>query len=313
VGIRADHLRLKPALAGRQQYRWLEKDTQVPKKPTITTPAGYRKEIASIMRKLSGKYDLHRVFSDWVEMFAIALSNEVDLGQYEKREARYMQIVKGYTREELNEFCRACGMLTLLLDLEPIDQLTKLFGELEFGNKHMGQFFTPWEVSYMMAKMTLAPQDGFRDLIADQGFITMAEPCCGAGGMIVAFAQACQDEGIDYHEQVHVTAVDLDARCVHMSYIQCALLGIPAVIHRGDTLRLEFTEHWYTPQHVLGGWSGKLRARHMDELDNGWWRAYAPAERVDFCLEHGIDISAALEPKVSPEIKAARELVSETA
>lgn len=277
------------------------------KKQAFKTPADHRKEIASILRKLSGKYDLHRIFGDWMEMFAIALSNKVDLAQYEKREARYMQIVKGYAREELNEFCRACGMLMMLLDLEPIDQLTKLFGELEFGNKHMGQFFTPWEVSYMMAKMSLAPQDGLQEIIADQGFITMAEPACGAGGMIVAFAHACQDEGINYHEQVHVTAVDLDARCVHMSYIQCALLGIPAIIHRGNSLSLEFTEHWLTPQHVLGGWSGKLRARHMDEMDSGWWRAYAPAERVDFCLQHGIDISAALQPKVSPEIRAARD------
>ncbi|MGD0109559.1 MAG: hypothetical protein ABSC06_36860 [Rhodopila sp.] len=55
------------------------------------------------------------------------------------------------------------------------------------------------------------------------------------------------------------------------------------------------------------------RARAIDEHDNGWWRAYATAERVEFCIKHGIDVASALQPKVSPEIKAAREAAPETA
>jgi len=56
-----------------------------------------------------------------------------------------------------------------------------------------------------------------------------------------------------------VTAVDVDRRVVHMAYIQFALMHIPALVIKGDILRMEFREEWATCAHVLGGWAGKLR------------------------------------------------------
>ena len=275
-------------------------------KPTPpNTPAGYRKEITSTLRKLSGRHDVHRIFSDWMEMSAIALA-KLDLNQAEAREARYMQIVKQYSREELDQFCKMLAWLVLLLEAEPRDQMTKIFEELELGNKHTGQFFTPWEVSFFMAKMTVAG-GSLKKQADDEGFITMMEPCCGAGGIILAFALACKDEAIDYQRQIHVTAVDIDARCVHMSFVQCALMGIPAIIHRGDTLANAFSETWYTPMHIMNGWSRKLHARHIDERDNGWWRAYTAAQKIDFCVEHGIDLETALQDKAPDGAKPQSE------
>jgi hypothetical protein len=56
-----------------------------------------------------------------------------------------------------------------------------------------------------------------------------------------------------------VTAVDVDPKCVHMSYLQFSFLHIPAVIVHGNSLTLEEFDRWYTPAHILHGWDWKLR------------------------------------------------------
>jgi hypothetical protein len=56
-----------------------------------------------------------------------------------------------------------------------------------------------------------------------------------------------------------VTAVDVDPKCVHMSYLQFSLLHIPAVIIHGNSLSLEEFGRWYTPAHIMNGWNWKLR------------------------------------------------------
>ncbi len=39
-----------------------------------------------------------------------------------------------------------------------------------------------------------------------------------------------------------------------MTYIQCALYGIPAVVIHGNSLSLEEWSHWYTPVYIFDGW-----------------------------------------------------------
>jgi hypothetical protein len=45
----------------------------------------------------------------------------------------------------------------------------------------------------------------------------------------------------------------------HMAYVQLSLLGIPGIVVVGDTLRMESRAVWYTPAHIVGGWSRRLR------------------------------------------------------
>jgi len=44
---------------------------------------------------------------------------------------------------------------------------------------------------------------------------------------------------------------DIDSRCVHMTYLVLSVLGVPAMVRRGDALMLEYTEAWFTPAYVL--------------------------------------------------------------
>ena len=88
--------------------------------------------------------------------------------------------------------------------------------------------------------------------------------------MVVAAIHALVDSGINYQQALHVTAIDIDRRCVHMTYLQLALLHVPAIIIQGNALLLEVFETWYTPAHILGGWSSRLREQravsNVDQL-----------------------------------------------
>ncbi len=85
--------------------------------------------------------------------------------------------------------------------------------------------------------------------------------------MVIACAQAIQDQGINYQTAMHVVAQDVDATAVHMSYIHFSLMHIPAVVVHGNSLTVEEWEHWKTPAHILGFWGSKLARRNSQHQE----------------------------------------------
>jgi hypothetical protein len=142
------------------------------------------------------------------------------------------------------------------------DFLGQVVVELELPNQHMGQFFTPYDVSRMMAEMTFDTVD---EIIAEQGFVTVLEPACGAGGMIIAAADVLAARGFDIGHQLYVDATDISPMCFRMSYLQASLRGIPATIRRGNTLSRETFEHAVTPAFL------SFYATHREAFD-AWHR-----------------------------------------
>jgi hypothetical protein len=61
------------------------------------------------------------------------------------------------------------------------------------------------------------------EIIAEQGFVTVLEPACGAGGMIIAAADVIERRGFDIARQLYVDATDLSPTCFKMSYLQASL------------------------------------------------------------------------------------------
>lgn len=227
----------------------------------------HEKELVKLLEKLAYRHDKWKVFSDFCEMAAISLSNVADKAQAEPREARYMQIVSGYTREEVNQFPVAFAHLVEALEADMGDVLGRTFHALELHNKWAGQFFSPDTICRMMAAMTVGDADDLKERIARRGFVTANEPCVGSGAQIIALARAMRDAGINYQEHLHVTAVDVDPKCVHMAYIQFTLFHIPAIVVQGDSIRMTEQAHWYTLAHVAGDWGGKLRmARAVEQM-----------------------------------------------
>lgn len=218
----------------------------------------FQKEFVKLLQANAYRHRPHEVFRDFCELGALSLSNAVDLAQYDRREARYLEIVKRYTAEEVGRFPAMLAAVVNSLECGFSDSLGQLFMALDLGNQWKGQFFTPYDVSLMMAKMTVGDIGA---QVEQQGFITINEPAAGAGAMVIACAHAIQDQGINYQTAMHVTAQDVDATAVHMAYIQFSLLHIPAVVVHGNSLTVEEWEHWKTPAHILGFWGSKLARR----------------------------------------------------
>jgi len=229
------------------------------RKRSQSAPRPSRADIVRLLRENVGAQRMYTVWVDWVEMLALAISNACDLAQREERERRYLDIARRYTSEQMERFALATGALVNVFETEGFaDVLGEAYSLLELPNEERGQFFTPYHVCRLMAQMTL---DGAAEAIAAQGYVTVSDPASGAGAMLIAAAETLQAAGINYQQQMHVAARDIDATAVHMAYIQLALLYVPAVVVQGDTLRMTEVDTWYTPAHIYDGWKWKLRNR----------------------------------------------------
>ncbi|PCE30287.1 N-6 DNA methylase [Burkholderia ubonensis] len=237
----------------------------------------HQAELVKLIKQFGYAHRMSTVFADFVEIASITLSNSVDKPQFDPREKRYLEIVGKYTRDEVQLFARMFAELTLSFEhrlgvddglppgtLPSPGNLTDVLGEtymmLGMGNDRAGQFFTPYCVSRLMAGMTIGDRSG---AIEQDGFIRMEEPACGAGGMVIAAADALLSIGENYQQTLHATCIDVDVRCVHMTYLQLSMMHIPAIVVHGNTLSGEVWGMWYTPAHILGGWRAKLRQRRQ--------------------------------------------------
>lgn len=198
-----------------------------------------------------------QVFSDFVHMAACSLYNA--LHRDEAFEADYMRRVGRYSREDANNM--SCLLAEVIQGLEfcPTDFLGQIFMNLELGNARHGQFFTPYNVSHTMAQMTLS--DGLPVLTSgERDFITVSDPACGAGGMIVALAEAMLEAGFNPQKQMMAYCVDIDPVAAMMCYIQLSLMGIPAIVATGNSLTVEIKREMATPMFVLGHWHYRWQA-----------------------------------------------------
>lgn len=202
-------------------------------------------EIVKDIKKLSGKYNPHIIFSDWVRMYAIAIQNSCTLHNklWEKREEEYINTMKRYTEEEMKIMVEMNGLLVTAFEEKISDYLGEIYMKSGAGSKETGQFFTPFHISELVAKMNLEEVKGGEPILLN-------EPSSGGGGMILAAAKILLEKGINYQKYMEVVAQDLDWLGVYMTYIQLSLLGISATVIQGDTLgrdKKESERILYTP------------------------------------------------------------------
>lgn len=86
---------------------------------------------------------------------------------------------------------------------------------------------------------------------------------CGAGCMVLAFADVLQKAGWPPHRYLWVSATDIDPLAAGMAYIQLSLCGIAGEVVVGNTLANERRRILYTPGHYLGGWPVRLDPRYL--------------------------------------------------
>lgn len=200
--------------------------------------------ITEDIKKLSGKYHLHTVFMDWIHMYAIAIQNACSPRNnlWIKRENECKSIMGRYNTEELKLMIEMNGLLAIAFEEKISDYLGEIYMKSGAGNKSTGQFFTPFHIAEMVAKINL------EDVNVKNGEpILLNEPSSGGGGMILASAKFLYEKGINYQKYMEVVAQDLDWLGVYMTYVQLSLLGISATVIQGDTLGRDEKE----PERIL--------------------------------------------------------------
>lgn len=180
-----------------------------------------------------------QVWSDWITMSAIAVSNATDRSHFDEREKQYLSIAGKYTRPEMEAFTEMLALLVVALEDNPEqDFLGELYMCLGLGNDHAGQFFTPYHLCEFMSAVT-TPAEEFQQKIGDRGWVAVCDPTCGAGALLVAFANECRKKGINYQTDVLFVAQDIDYIVGMMCYLQMSLLGMPGYVVIGDVDTME--------------------------------------------------------------------------
>ena len=274
------------------------------------------KEMVKLLNSISNRHSNWQVFTDFIELSALAISNSVDKLHFDEREKRYLDIIGKYSHDDAMIFPQILGELIRVMQWSAEqkdfpDYLGTLFHEMEFHNKQKGQFFTPKNMADMCAEMTVGGRD-FEAVIAEKGYIAMHEPASGSGVMVLALAGALAEKGYDWSTQMYVLAQDLDVRCVHMCYIQLSLYGIPAVVVNGNTLSLEEYEKWYTPVYMLDGWYWRETASLKPSI-NPDVMAFRCADQPLYGALLGLKQLEHQDPKEKPQKEPPKELAEEPA
>lgn len=242
---------------------------QEPKKVERKKPAEKKqkinpeKEFLRVFNQLTNRHRSWDVWRDFIVMYACALSNPVDKEHYDEREALYLRTIKKYNKQEQPLFPELAAHTVMALEENPEqDFLGSIYMSLNLGNQHNGQFFTPYHVCELMAEVTM--QDSVMR-IEEDGYITINDPCCGAGATLIAGVHAAKKRlekaGYNYQNHILVVAQDIDQTVALMCYIQLSLLGIAGYVKVGNSLTDPITEndskenYWFTPMYFFPTWS----------------------------------------------------------
>lgn len=213
------------------------------------TPDSIVKQIVAGIHECAKLTSPDSAFRDWVAVMALAIQNGCipkDTRRWKDNEADYMAIVQRVGADTMRRFKEMFELFQDLLELRPFnDWLGFIYMSAIGGDSKKGQFFTPYDVSLMCAKMAVTA------LPDDDSPITFNEPSCGAGGMIVAALEALDEKGINWQKRARIVCNDIDTTCVHMSYVTLSLLGVRAKVMHQNTITLQTWSVWFTPREIL--------------------------------------------------------------
>ena len=192
------------------------------------------------------RHNSRTVFEAFVALVACAVSLQT-------REDEYMTEVKRWEKDDLTVFATAFAALVSEMDDKPYtDVLGPYYMEHVLNPKSAqwnGEFYTPQELSRLIGQMLVTDTP-------ESGPITVCEPACGSGSMVLSYVQALPQEDRD---RVLVTAVDTNKLSCDMAFINFTLWRIAANVVHGNSLGMQEYASWLTVWHPLFTASNKLQ------------------------------------------------------
>jgi len=236
------------------------------RKAQIVKRAGqvHRQEFVKLLKQATSTgHSLWNVWDDFIYMMASAISQVFVWKQ--EREDYYLRIIGKYEKKIQEIFPKMFAEIVMAFEEEGCkDILGGLYMELELFNHWKGQYFTPDHVCHLMATLTF---NDVADLIEQNGYITVNDPTCGGGAMLIAFAKTCLEHNVDYQRDVLFVGQDIDPVVARMCYISMSLLGMPGYVIVGNTLTADFShyDYWHTPMYFVHGFQARERLREFKD------------------------------------------------
>lgn len=196
------------------------------------------------------------VFRDFITLAA----SELDLARIRTPESigSSREICEKYSDSDIKNLHELFCLMVCALEAKFHDFLGAIFMELELGDDRNGQYFTPYQVQSLLARLIKPEIPDPGSVIARQGFVTVSDPASGSAGMIIAYAENLLEAGYNPSEQMYAHCVDTDPIAADMSFIQLSLLGIPAQVVTGNSLTLECSRVRYTPVYYINNFEKRL-------------------------------------------------------
>ena len=249
-------------------------------------------EFYKLFSPLCGTHSAWEVWADFVSMSAVSIANVFDRQGpvHDDRERQYMETIRRYPKEEQKVFPRLLATMVMALEEDPEqDFLGEMFSALELNSHWKGQFFTPYNIGHLLAEATV---DGVEERVERQGWVSVNDPCCGAGALLVAARNVMVRRNIPSTAVLFV-AQDLDRTAALMCYLQLALLGCAGYVVVADTMQHPLTgdplypgasteqEVWYLPMFYHRVWQQRILWRRMDAILSGGSRAQPQTVAVE--------------------------------
>jgi len=232
-------------------------------------------DFRTVLQSLSHCHDLRRVFDAFVLLAACALAMQT-------RESEYLEEAKNWTKEELETFAEALALLVIEMERYPFtDILGGYYMEFALpqkGQQWNGEFHTPKPVCDLIARMIVGEGDAW----PTEGEITVCEPACGSGAMILSLGEACAPH---IRRRLRVTAIDINRTACHMAFINSTLWGIPTRIIHGNSLSLECWAAWSNIHYLMPWLPLTMRVESSEPQEQGQPPLPAEMERLKSSLQ----------------------------
>ena len=229
-------------------------------------PGDFRK----ILESISHRHDTRSVFDAFTRFAACALAAQT-------REQEYLEEVKRWEKADVDLFAQALGALILEMESKPFEDVLGGY-YMEFalstkGQQWNGEFHTPKSITDLMARITL----GDMESLPTEGPITICEPACGAGAMILSIGETCSPET---RRRLRVTAIDINRTACDMAFVNTTLWGIPTRVIHGNTLSQEYWAAWSNIHYIAPWLPYALRSQTPEATEQGQPPKPVEVERI---------------------------------
>lgn len=222
-----------------------------------------RRQFVSVFMDTARHLRRWEVFSDFITLAARARMRTPENIEQSR------EICAKYGESDISNLHTLFCLMVCALEAKFHDFLGAIFMELELGDDRNGQYFTPYHVQSLLARLLMPDVD---ETIRREGFVTVSDPASGAAGMIVAYAEYLLEAGYNPSEHMFGSCIDIDPVAADMAFIQLSLLGIPAEVVTGNTLTMQLNRVRYTPVYYINNFDKRLEVQRRVSAMRGFLR-----------------------------------------